>query len=172
MADLVVSVPRVADLGLSSTPNGTAVAGVNFSRTLTVTNQGPSIAQTTRVIMSLPPGMTLTLTSATGTCTVSMDSATCQLGNLASGASATITLSASVASAGTADVLASVDAVVSDPKIDNNLLHVITTITAPPSSSPPPKKKGGGGGGLDWLALGLLGVLLASRGWLPASARR
>jgi hypothetical protein len=63
-----------------------------------------------------------------------------------------------------------------DPVATNDTATATTTVNAPSSSSSSgggsSSSGGGGGGSLDWLALGLLGLLLASRGWPRAPARR
>ena len=71
------------------------VAGTNLTYTLTVTNNGPSDATGVVATDTLPAGVTLvSATPSQGSCTLT----TCNLGNLASGASATVTIVVNVAS--------------------------------------------------------------------------
>lgn len=66
-----------------------------YQVTAAVSNAGPTIAPGTAVVYSAPAGVTLTaLTTDTGSC--ALDTATCDLGTLAVGGSATITATLSV----------------------------------------------------------------------------
>ncbi|WP_134765679.1 DUF11 domain-containing protein, partial [Nocardioides sp. 1609] len=83
--------PR-ADVAISKTA-GPAVAGSNVTYTVTVTNNGPSVARD--VVVTDPVPAPLTLVSATGsqgTCTTPGNTARCALGVLPPGAAATMTI--------------------------------------------------------------------------------
>ena len=84
-----------ADLSLDKTAPATVVAGTDLDRyRITVTNGGPSVARDVLVSDVLPEGVSfVSVVPSTGSCTSGQPGArdlTCGLGNLASGASATI----------------------------------------------------------------------------------
>jgi len=101
----------------------------------------------------------------------------CTLTALASGAATDIlvTLNAAAAGAVAGDItVAGADADVDDPDSANNKGTLAASVTSPGGGggSSSSSSSGGGGGRVDWLALGLLGLLLASRGRPRATARR
>jgi hypothetical protein len=164
---------RAADLALTTSADGTAVAGGTVSRSATITNHGPGPSATTTLRFNAPASLALgSATSTRGTCTVSAAVATCEIGELANGATATVTLTGTVTLAGTAEISASVTGSAPDIVITNNSAALRTTVTAPPPPAAPGNAGGGGGGSLEWLGLCLLGLLTALRGRvaaLPAS---
>lgn len=90
----VTATPTATDLSIvkTSNVNQIAIVGSNVTYTLVVTNNGPALATGTTVTDTLPGGMTPTsVTTSQGTCSGS-GVVVCTLGNLASGASATITI--------------------------------------------------------------------------------
>ncbi|MGK2858389.1 MAG: hypothetical protein ACSLFQ_14410, partial [Thermoanaerobaculia bacterium] len=92
---------NTADVSITKTALPASVAvGANVTYTLTVTNNGPDTADAVTVTDPLPAGMTwvstvTTLGSCSGTNVVS-----CSLGNMANGASATITIVATANAGG------------------------------------------------------------------------
>ena len=90
-----------ADLSLDKTGPANVVAGTQLQYVITVTNGGPSVARDVTVHDTLPAGVSfVSVTPSTGSCTNGQPTARdvrCGLGNLASGASATITIVAFVA---------------------------------------------------------------------------
>lgn len=93
--------PAKLTLTKSAPANGSA--GVPITYTLTVTGGGPGPSTGTTVVDHLPAGESLFGSNASqGSCTSSGSPATvtCALGNLASGASATVTIVAAEANAG------------------------------------------------------------------------
>ncbi|HQZ23054.1 MAG TPA: SdrD B-like domain-containing protein, partial [Thermoflexales bacterium] len=81
----------VADLGIAKTGPAQVVAGDRMTYTLVISNTGPSIAEGVVVNDLLPGGVTLLgATASQGVC--SNSPLACQMGNLASGASALITV--------------------------------------------------------------------------------
>ena len=106
----VVAGPATADVEITKTTGSTtATPGGTVTYTITVTNAGPSPATNIVVSDDLPAGLTLiSATPSQGTCNAS-DPVSCNLGTIASGGSATITLSTQVtATSGTISNTASV----------------------------------------------------------------
>jgi uncharacterized repeat protein (TIGR01451 family) len=76
------------------------VAGTSFTKTITITNDGPDEATNVVLTDDLPAGLTLVSASTTaGTCN-DTDPVVCTVPALASGASVTVTLTLQAASAG------------------------------------------------------------------------
>ncbi len=87
------SVSNTADLALGVSAPPSASIGNNFSLTLTVTNLGPTNASDVAVVDTLPPGVSFVSANASqGTPVFGGGQVTCALGSLASGASATVTI--------------------------------------------------------------------------------
>jgi uncharacterized repeat protein (TIGR01451 family) len=84
---------NVADLSIAKSASTTAiVAGTPFAYTIVVTNQGPGTATGVVVTDPLPSGTSAASSSSTvGTCS-GTTTVTCNVGTLANGASATITI--------------------------------------------------------------------------------
>lgn len=85
-----------ADLSLDKVGPASVVAGTQLQYVITVTNGGPSVARDVLVHDTLPAGVSfVSVTPSTGSCTNGQPTARdlrCGLGNLASGASATVTV--------------------------------------------------------------------------------
>jgi uncharacterized repeat protein (TIGR01451 family) len=82
----------VADLSLTKTGPATAPSGGQINYTITVTNNGPDSSTNTTVTDILPAGVTFaSATPSQGSCS-GTTTVTCNLGTLASSASATISL--------------------------------------------------------------------------------
>ncbi|HEX7150879.1 MAG TPA: IPTL-CTERM sorting domain-containing protein [Thermoanaerobaculia bacterium] len=134
-APAVPIAPAEADLSITkSTASTTATTGSNVTYTITVSNNGPTAATNVVVSDDLPAGLTfVSATPSQGTCNAS-DPISCNLGTLANGASATVTVVANVsATGGTIANTASVDGAETDPNGGNN------------SSTTPPIPVGPGG---------------------------
>jgi uncharacterized repeat protein (TIGR01451 family) len=128
-----------ADLSLTktATPNP-VVAGRQLTYTLTVHNNGPSLASSVRVSDLMPAQVTnLSWTSVGNSCNVGSPGTvplTCDLGNLSAGATETVVVAVTVkpdTAAGT--VLfnnGSVTAFTTDLDISNNAASVSTTVVA------------------------------------------
>lgn len=115
----------------SATPSTTA-AGNLFDYSFTITNDGPHPASGVNFLDVLPFGIApASGTASQGAGLIAGRTADIDLGVLAAGASATITLSARHGFAGSFNNSASVAAVESDPSAANNLTSVATTATAP-----------------------------------------
>jgi uncharacterized repeat protein (TIGR01451 family) len=75
----------------SDAPNGEVESGESFSYTITVTNTGSGTAQDVVVTDTVPAGLTIVDVDGPG-CSSSGQDVTCDVGDLASGASVTITI--------------------------------------------------------------------------------
>ncbi len=124
-----------ADMSLTMTQSANSVpAGSNQTYTLTATNGGPNDATNVTITDTLPTNATLvSATPSQGTACTGTTILTCNLGSVANGASATLTITVQV-NAGTAGATlansASVTADQLDPNTQNNTASVTATITA------------------------------------------
>jgi uncharacterized repeat protein (TIGR01451 family) len=124
-------------VALTKTAPATVISGAQLTWTLTVLDHGPSTAQGVTVIDPLPAGAAyLSSTSSQGSCQYASGQLTCALGNLAVGASAQITVTATVtAGPGSLQNTAKVSAEEPDPEPENNSGTATTMILAAPSTS-------------------------------------
>ncbi|MSP11331.1 MAG: DUF11 domain-containing protein [Chloroflexi bacterium] len=143
-ADLAVTkaeigqVANVPGPGISLLPNR-VTAGLTLTYTLKITNNGPSSAENVVLIDRLPPGLTVLpggiTTSPGGSCTAgtpgqAADKLTCGFGTLAAGASAAITITATVDPAVVDGTILANDAqVYSDAFDPNNTNNYVTNLT-------------------------------------------
>lgn len=125
-----------ADLSITKTDLADPViAGANVTYTLTVRNNGPASATNVVATDTLPAGLSLVSATpsqgaaCTGTTTIS-----CDLGALANGAQATITVVAATSTTGVVVNSAAVAATEPDPTPSNNTTTEPTTIAAPGSA--------------------------------------
>ena len=135
-AMLNVVSPTSADLALTKTasPNPGQV-GVPLSYRLVVTNNGPAAATNVQVSDTLPSGVSFVSTSTTqGTCS-GTSAISCNLGGLAVGTSAIVTVVVTPASAGQLVNSATVSATEADPDSTNNTAST-TTLVQPAAPSP------------------------------------
>jgi uncharacterized repeat protein (TIGR01451 family)/fimbrial isopeptide formation D2 family protein len=121
-----------ADLALSKTGPATAVAGEPITYTLVVTNYGPADAIDVQVVDALPDGVRfVSAVASQGLCAAGVS---CQLGELALDATATITVvgvvESDVISGVTLLNVARVDAANGDPVSGNNQDSVSTGVQA------------------------------------------
>ncbi|MCW2980935.1 MAG: conserved repeat domain protein, partial [Solirubrobacterales bacterium] len=128
-----------ADLAITKTM-GKAEAGKPLVYTLAITNHGPSASSAVTVKDTLPAGTTFrSAAPSQGTCSASGQTVTCQLGQLASGGSAQVSLTVEVAATATGSIrnVASVEGPEPDPDKSNNESAVEGPITpAPPGGTP------------------------------------
>jgi hypothetical protein len=150
--------------------------GTALSYTATVRNLGPN-AGAVHLSVALAGGTVSVVTPANATCTNTASAVECDFASMANGATGGAVILVTTTAAGTVNATATATFAGTDPVAGNNTATASTTVNAPP---PPPaggssgggssgggssSSSGGGGGGgrFDWLALGLLGLLLASR---------
>ncbi len=118
-----------ADLSVTVAASGPATTGSNTTYTATVANAGPAASTNIALTGTVPStGVLLSATPSAGTCSTG-NGVNCDLGSLASGASATVTFVVEQTTAGTAITTASVNGSENDPTPANNQATNTTTIT-------------------------------------------
>jgi uncharacterized repeat protein (TIGR01451 family) len=123
--------PTAADIGVATSVGSAVFLGANTTYTITVSNNGPSAANTVNLSDTLAAGMTLvSATPSVGTCNTSANPITCALGNLASGATATVTVVETAAAAGSFANSATVSdsGTPPDPNTGNNTYVAVATV--------------------------------------------
>lgn len=132
-ATVHVQVTGNADMAVTATGSATPVLALsNTDLSFTVTNNGPDTANDARVAAFLPMDITYQSASISqGTCVYSTTdgSVSCAIGQLASGASVTGTVTVSSAVGGAPTVLFGVDATERDQQPDNDTSTVALQIT-------------------------------------------
>lgn len=98
-----VEVVQSADLGIQKSAPATGEPGSAFTYSLTVTNNGPSLARGVNVTDVLPAEFAAASADLAG-CTITAGTLNCQLGDLAPSASATVQLTGTWASTATGRV--------------------------------------------------------------------
>ena len=146
--------------------------GSPLSYIVSVRNLGPN-AGGAHLAVALTGGSVAVVTPTNGTCTSTATSVDCDYPTLANGATGTAIILLTTTAAGTATATATATFGGVDPVSTNNAATASTTVNTPPPPPPPAGGGnsgggssgggGGGGGGFDWLAVGLLGLLLAGR---------
>ncbi|MER7463030.1 calcium-binding protein [Streptomyces sp. NPDC097981] len=122
--------PPSADLRVTKTgPAGVAI-GDQATYTVTVTNTSTTTAATAVTLADTltGPGSILSAAAGQGTCTTSATTASCPLGSLAPGASATVTVVAEPQATGTLSDTATADAAEADPVPGNDSATATTTV--------------------------------------------
>jgi uncharacterized repeat protein (TIGR01451 family) len=120
----VTTTTVVADLVVSGSAPASVVLGQNVTYTLTVRNGGPSVATGVRLIDVLPAGVTFV--SATGGVTPVNGALTIPLGNLAAGASTSVSIVVTPTVAGMLIDRVGVAANETDPTPNDNLTALTT----------------------------------------------
>lgn len=123
-AGITLAPSASADLGIAASASNLQPAqNSNVTLTISVNNAGPSTAVGTTVLDPLPAGLSYVSSSTT---LGSYNSATgvWAVGDLASGANATLTLTAKVTSTGATTNTASVTSAINDPDMANNSASV------------------------------------------------
>ena len=132
---------KPTDLGVTKVDSADpSRAGRNLTYTLTVTNSGPNPATGVTVTDTLPSGLSARSSAASqGSCS-GTTTVTCAIGDMASGASATVTIVIRPSAAGTITNTASVTGNQPDPNTANNTATQDTTISAAPPARVDRKK--------------------------------
>jgi titin len=124
------TITATSDLSLTKTgsPNPVTVGGT-LTYTITVNNSGPSTATNVTLTDTLPASVTFaSATPSQGSCTQSGGTVTCNLGSIADGGSAIVTITVTPNAAGTITNTATVSASESDPNSANNTATATTTV--------------------------------------------
>ncbi|MGQ0593320.1 MAG: S8 family serine peptidase [Gammaproteobacteria bacterium] len=132
----VGAVARQANLSITATgtPNPVTV-GQNLTYTLTIANQGPETADGVTVTDLLPATVVpVSATASQGSCAGGA-TVNCALGNVASGANATVTVVAAPQTRGLIRNVASVTANQRDLDVANNRAELFTTVNPLPGLS-------------------------------------
>jgi large repetitive protein len=140
---VTTTVGPAADLSITKTM-GRAEAGKPLVYTLAITNHGPSASSAVTVKDTLPAGTTFkSAAPSQGTCSVNGQAVTCELGALASGGSAqvSITVEVSASATGTLRNVASVEGPEPDPDKSNNESAVEGPINPAPAVTGTPNLK-------------------------------
>lgn len=119
----------LADLSISANPPSSTTTGTDITYNLTISNAGPVTASPATLIDDIPNGSTFkSVTSSQGTCTGGAI-VRCDVGDLTSGASATVQIVATALSSGILANTATVSAPQGDPDTTNNSISSSTTVT-------------------------------------------
>jgi uncharacterized repeat protein (TIGR01451 family) len=138
--ELLVRDPRRADLSVQKTDSPDPVSvGQELTYTVTVTNEGPSPAGAVTLTDTLPASVTFGSADASqGSCLQMGATVTCDLGELAPTAEATVTITVTPVAAGTITNTATVDGAQIDPDSSDDT-DVENTDVAPPTGYPRPR---------------------------------
>jgi hypothetical protein len=118
-----------ADVSVSLTAPATATSGTAVSWVAKVSNSGPNAAVGATLSMTLDPSLIInSVIASQGTCNTGTMLA-CDLGGLANGATATVTVSATPTNSGTLAGTANVSSTSYDPGLSNNQSTTSTTVT-------------------------------------------
>jgi uncharacterized repeat protein (TIGR01451 family) len=143
-----------ADLSITNTDSRDPVmVGNNLTYTLTVSNAGVDAAASVVVSDTLPAGATFVSATATQGSCAGAGTLTCNLGGMAAGASATVSVIVTPQSAGTITNAASVTSSTPDHDTSNNSATQQTRVSALPSIAGHVTTAGGAGVGSVGMAL-------------------
>lgn len=117
-----------ADLSVALSAPATASTGSTISYAATVLNKGPNQAQGVTLALTLDPSLIVNSVTASQSTCGSGSVFSCDLGTLANGASATVTISATPSAAGTIENTLFGDSVSYDPNSSNNQASASTTV--------------------------------------------
>jgi uncharacterized repeat protein (TIGR01451 family) len=129
--------PPSADLSMTASASpDPAITGQNVTDTFTISNGSAQSAQAAVFTDAIPAGASyVSATPSQGSCSFSSGTVTCDLGDVAGGASATVAVVLTRSSAGTLSNQASVSSSTSDPNGANNSATASSQVNDPP---PPP----------------------------------
>lgn len=129
--------PSPADLAVTLTAPSTASTGAAITYTATIKNNGPNQAQDATLSLALDSSLIVnSITPSHGTCGTGT-AFTCDLGQIANGASVTVTVSATPTNAGALAGIANLTSVSYDPTTTNNQATTSTTVTGSAYSMAP-----------------------------------
>lgn len=132
-----------ADLSVAATLPATGKPNTAITLALTVTNAGPDVATGVAVASTIPAGVTIgTPTASQGSCATAGQVVTCTLGQLASTASATVSIPLTPTQVGALPTTSTATGTEGDPNGGNNTAAAQATISADGTV-------GGPGGGED-----------------------
>lgn len=135
--------PLQADLGVTVNPGGAVPLGQNVTYNITVTNNGPSAATGVSLTDTLAAGLGfVSATPSQGTCS-GTGPITCNIGTLAGGASATVSVVASAAATGSYANTASVTATQPDFNTGNNFYTAVAVVQTTSCAAPASLGDGG-----------------------------
>lgn len=118
-----------ADVSVFKTGPGAVKVGEAITYSVTASNAGPAPAPNTIVSDTMPDGVTAqSATVSQGTTTVNPDTVIWNVGTLASGANATMTINATATAAGMKTNVASISSDRTDPNMGNNTDTVDTLV--------------------------------------------
>ena len=127
--DIEPNVPK-ADIQATLISNvDSVIVGNPVSCTLTIANNGPDAASSSKIVATLPAGVNFG--SAAG-CSLSSSTVTCNVGALANGATRDFTLAATPVQVGGATVTVNATANENDPVAANNSTSKTVAVTAAP----------------------------------------
>lgn len=150
----VVSAGADLSLTIADSPDPITI-GNSLTYAIDVANDGPQAATDVTLTNALPGSVAFgSATPSTGSCNETSGTVTCDLGALAVGNGATITIVATPNVAGVISNMASVSANEPDPDTTNNTAAASTTVNLPPSS--------GSGGGGCFIATAAYGTPMAT----------
>jgi uncharacterized repeat protein (TIGR01451 family)/fimbrial isopeptide formation D2 family protein len=151
MANDVASAPiqtgPAADVAIVKHGPASVITGEQIAWQMTVVDDGPSTAHDVTVLDPLPAGVSYDgSTTSQGSCSIESGTLTCELGTLADGASAQITVAATVAAGpGSLQNTAVVSAEEPDPEPANDSSTATTQIASAPSGPGPATSSPSGG---------------------------
>ena len=123
------STPGEANLAITTSTQGTLIAGAQLTYVLAVVNGGPSAAAGVVVTDALPAGVTfVSATGPGGPCGVTAGVVTCNVGAMAAGATIAVSIRVIPTAAGDIVNTATVQTTTTDPVPSNNSQTLRTTI--------------------------------------------
>ena len=146
-----ITVTEMTDLSVILTGSAIIARGAAANLSLRVTNAGPNDASLASVTLELATGFSIASVTPSGgvsTCVSSGNAVSCQLPDLAVGASVNIAIvTAATSAAGSFTHMATVDASGTDIRGANNVASAVTTVSNVGQGIGGGRNGGGGGGG-------------------------
>jgi uncharacterized repeat protein (TIGR01451 family) len=120
-----------ANLAIAAGPPSQVMIGETKTHTFTITNSGPDTAVATQFHTTMPVGLALvSASSSVGSCSANTGTGqvTCSLGNIASGAGATVQVTVRATTAGAKSITGAVSSSTTDPTPSNNTAPQSVTV--------------------------------------------